>query len=73
MKRAAVLLFQMRQVSRARYLGRNVMTPDEVMELWGKYHEAEAELHWIMPPVDPFSALDPEFARSSTAGRNIHV
>ena len=62
MKRAAVLLFQMRQVSRALYLGRNVMTPDEVKELWGKYQEAEAELHWIMPPVDPFTAPDPEFA-----------
>ena len=62
MKRAAVLLFQMQQVSEALYLGRYVMTTDEVKELWGKYEKAEAELHWIMPPLDPFTALDPEFA-----------
>ena len=59
MKRAAMLLFQNAAGFRALYLGRNVMTPDEVKELWGKYQEAEAELHWIMPPVDPFTALIP--------------
>ncbi len=62
MKRAAVLLFQMQQVAEALYLGRYVMTSDEVKELWGKYEKAEAELRWIMPPLDPFTALDPEFA-----------
>ena len=49
----------MQQVSEALYLGRQVMTLDEVKELWSKYQEAEAELHWIMPPVNPFTALDP--------------
>ena len=50
----------MQQVSEALYLGRQVMTPDEVKELWSKYQEAEAELHWIMPPAGTHStALDP--------------
>ena len=53
----------MQQVSEALYLGRQVMTPDEVKELWSKYQEAEAELHWIMPPVNPFTALDPRIPR----------
>lgn len=62
MKRIAALLFQMQRASEAPCLGRNVMTTDEVRELWGKYLEAEAELHWVVPPVDPFTTLDPALA-----------
>ena len=32
------------------------------MKLWGKYLEFEAELHRIVPPVDPFTALHPALA-----------
>ena len=63
MKRAAVLLLQMHQVSQAIYLGRTAMTPDEAKDLWAKYQEAEAELHWIIPPaVEPMGGTARVFA-----------
>jgi hypothetical protein len=51
MKPAAVLLLQMQKISQTMYLRRAVMTAGEAKELWAKYQEAEAELHWIIPPA----------------------
>jgi hypothetical protein len=51
MKRAAALLFQMHEISQALDVGRNATAPTTEKELWDKYREAEAELHWIIPPA----------------------
>ena len=65
MKRAAVLLLQMQQVCPTLFRGRNEMTPDEAQGLWARYQNAEAELHWIIPPaVKPLgAAVVPSYSR----------